>query len=117
MDKLTHPCRKQSFVLTTLRKILWQKKKMLVTSIILMPQVSSPHYHCRVNGHQGKVMRTKLTFEGKNTIFYFDLFFDLTLVPTVKIPIFTFLLPRLIVRASQPDGNMTSFTLHFSRLT
>ena len=45
------------------------------------------------------------------------IFFDLTLVPPVKIPIFTFLLPRLIERASQPDGNMTSFTLHFSRLT
>ena len=43
--------------------------------------------------------------------------FDLTLVPPVKIPIFTFLLPSLIARASQPDGNMTSFTLHFSRLT
>ena len=42
------------------------------------------------------------------------IFFDLTLVPPVKIPIFTFLLPRLIARASQPDGNMTSFTLHFS---
>ena len=26
-------------------------------------------------------------------------------------------LPRLIARASQPDGNMTSFTLHFLRLT
>ena len=45
------------------------------------------------------------------------IFFDLTLVPPVKIPIFMFLLPRLIARASQPDGNMTSFTLHFSRLT
>ena len=32
------------------------------------------------------------------------IFFDLTLVPQ-------------IARASQPDGNMTSFTLHFSRLT
>ena len=30
---------------------------------------------------------------------------------------FHVLLPRLIARASQPDGNMTSFTLHFSRLT
>ena len=37
-------------------------------------------------------------------------FFDLTLVPPVKIPIFMFLLPRLIARASQPDGYMTSFT-------
>ena len=45
------------------------------------------------------------------------IFFDLTLVPPVKIPIFTFLLPRLIACASQPDGNMTSFTLHFLRLT
>ena len=44
------------------------------------------------------------------------IFFDLTLVP-VKIPMFMFLLPRLIAHASQPDGNMTSFTLHFSRLT
>ena len=45
------------------------------------------------------------------------IFFDLTLVPPVKIPIFMFLLSRLIARASQPDGNiMTSFTLHFSRL-
>ena len=44
-------------------------------------------------------------------------FFDLTLVPPVKIPIFMFLLPRLIAHASQPDGNMTSFTLQFSRLT
>ena len=44
------------------------------------------------------------------------IFFNLTLVP-VKIPIFMFLLPRLIARASQPDGNMTSFTLHFLRLT
>ena len=26
---------------------------------------------------------------------------------TVKIPIFMYLLPRLIARASQPDGNMT----------
>ena len=45
------------------------------------------------------------------------IFFDLTLVPPVKIPIFMFLLPRLIARASQPDGNMTSFTLHFLCLT
>ena len=45
------------------------------------------------------------------------IFFDLTLVAPVKIPIFTFLLPRLIARASQPDGNMTLFNLHFSRLT
>ena len=45
------------------------------------------------------------------------IFFDLTLVPPVKIPIFMFLLPRLIPRALQPDGNMTSFTLHFLRLT
>ena len=45
------------------------------------------------------------------------IFFDFTLVPPVKIPIFTFLLPWLIARASQPDGNVTSFTLHFSRLT
>ena len=43
-------------------------------------------------------------------------FFDLTLVPPVKIQIFIILLPKLIARASQPDGNMTSFTLHFSRL-
>ena len=41
------------------------------------------------------------------------IFFDLTLVPPVKIPIFMFLLPTLIARASQPDRNMTSFTLHF----
>ena len=27
------------------------------------------------------------------------------------------LLPRLIARASQPDGNMMSLTLYFSRLT
>ena len=45
------------------------------------------------------------------------IFFDLTLVAPVKIPIFTFLLPRLMARVSQPDGNMTSLTLHFSRLT
>ena len=45
------------------------------------------------------------------------IFLDLTLVPPVKIPIFMFLLPRLIARASQPDGDMTSFTLHFSSLT
>ena len=45
------------------------------------------------------------------------IFFDLTLVPPVKIPIFMFLLPRLNVRASQPDENMTSFTLNFSSLT
>ena len=44
-----------------------------------------------------------------------NIYFDLTLVPPVKIPIFTFLLPRLIAHASQPDGNMTSFNLHFSR--
>ena len=37
------------------------------------------------------------------------IFFDLTLVPPLKIPIFMFLLGRLIVCASQPDGNMTSF--------
>ena len=30
---------------------------------------------------------------------------------------FMFFLPKLIARASQPEGNMTSFTLHFSRLT
>ena len=41
------------------------------------------------------------------------IFFHLTLVP---LPIFMFLLPWLIARASQPDGNMMSFTLHFSRL-
>ena len=35
---------------------------------------------------------------------------------TSEIPIFMFLLPRLIARASKQDGNMTSFTLHFSRL-
>ena len=45
------------------------------------------------------------------------IFFDLTLVPPVKKPTFMFLLPWLIAPASQPDGNMTSFTLHFSRLT
>ena len=45
------------------------------------------------------------------------IFFDLTLVAPVKIPIFMFLLPRLIACASQPDGNMTSFTLNFSPLT
>ena len=45
------------------------------------------------------------------------IFFDLTLVPPVKIRNFMFLLPRLIARVSQPDGNMTSFILHFSRLT
>ena len=45
------------------------------------------------------------------------IFYDLTLEPPVKIPIFAFVLPRLTVRASQPDGNMMSFTLHFSRLT
>ena len=45
------------------------------------------------------------------------IFFDVTLVPPVKIPIFMFLLLRLIARASQLDGNMTSFTLHFSRFT
>ena len=45
------------------------------------------------------------------------IFFDLTLVPPVNIPIFMFLLSRFITRASQPDGNMTSFDLHFSRLT
>ena len=69
-------------------------------------------------------------FQGYNVILQFiscfpvgyreisvKIFFDLTLVPPVKIPIFMFLLPRLIARASQPDGNMTSFTLHFSRLT
>ena len=43
--------------------------------------------------------------------------FDLTLVAPVKIPIFMFLLSRLIARASLPDGNMTSFTLHFTHLT
>ena len=46
-----------------------------------------------------------------------EIFFDLTLVRPVKIPIFMFLLPRLIARASQPDGSMTSFTLHFPHLT
>ena len=45
------------------------------------------------------------------------IFFDLTLVAPMKIPIFMFLLCRLIARASQPDGNMTSFTLYFSRFT
>ena len=33
------------------------------------------------------------------------IFFDLTLVAPLKIPIFTFLLPRLIARPSQPNGN------------
>ena len=42
------------------------------------------------------------------------IFFDLTLVAPVKIPIFMFLLPRLIACASQPDRNMTLFTLNFS---
>ena len=42
------------------------------------------------------------------------IFFDLTLVTPVKIPILMFLLPA---HASQPDRNMTSFILHFSRLT
>ena len=45
------------------------------------------------------------------------LFFDRTLLTLVKIPISMFLLCRLIAHASQPDGNMTSFTLHFSLLT
>ena len=45
------------------------------------------------------------------------IFFDLTLVAPVKIRICICWLPRLIVHASQPDGNMTSFTLNFSRLT
>ena len=45
------------------------------------------------------------------------IFLDLTLAAPVKIPISMVLLPRLIARASQPDGNMTSFTLNFSRLT
>ena len=44
------------------------------------------------------------------------IFFDLTLVPPMKILIFMFLMPKLIVHASQPDENMMSFTLHFSRL-
>ena len=44
------------------------------------------------------------------------IFFDLTLVAPVKIPIFMFFLSSLIARASQPAGNMTSFILHFSRL-
>ena len=44
------------------------------------------------------------------------IFFDLTLVAPVKISIFMFLLSGLIARASQPDRNMTSFTL-FSHLT
>ena len=35
-----------------------------------------------------------------------EIFFDLTLVAPVKIPIFMFLLPRSIARASQPDGNI-----------
>ena len=46
-----------------------------------------------------------------------EIFFDLTLVTRVKISIFMFFLPRLIACSSQTDGNMTSFTLHFSRLT
>ena len=45
------------------------------------------------------------------------IFFDLTLVRPEKIPIFMFLLPWLNEHASQPDRNMMSFTLHFSRLT
>ena len=40
-----------------------------------------------------------------------------TISETVKIPIFMFLFPRLIARAPQPGGNMTSLTLNFSRLT
>ena len=43
--------------------------------------------------------------------------FDLTLLPPVKMLIFMFLLPRLIARTSQPDGNMMSFILHFLRTT
>ena len=42
------------------------------------------------------------------------IFFDLTLVAPVKILISMFLLPKLIMRASQPDGNMTLFTLHLT---
>ena len=75
------------------------------------------------NGNNGKSLK-----KIKNKSIYFMLpvgyreilvkiFSNLTLVPLVKIPIFTFLLPGLIAHASQPDGNMTSFTLHFSRLT
>ena len=45
------------------------------------------------------------------------IFFYLTLGPPVKITFFMFLLSRAIARASQPDRNMMSFTLHFSRLT
>ena len=45
------------------------------------------------------------------------IFYNLTLVPPEKIQIFMFLLSRLIERASQPDGNMMSFTLHFLRMT
>ena len=44
-------------------------------------------------------------------------FFDLKLERPVNIPIFMFLLPRLIAHVSQPDGNMMSFTLHFLHLT
>ena len=35
------------------------------------------------------------------------IFFGLKLISPVKIPIFMFLLPRLIADVSQPDGNMT----------
>ena len=41
------------------------------------------------------------------------IFFNLTLVPPAKIPIFMFLLYRFIVRVSQPDGNMTSRRLPY----
>ena len=45
------------------------------------------------------------------------IFFDFTMAPLVKILIFMLLLSRLIACASQPDGNMTSFTFHFLCLT
>ena len=63
-----------------------------------------------------------------NTLFYFMLYgrisrnigeniFGSYIGTTSENIDFMFLLPRLIACASQPDGNMTSFTLHFPRLT
>ena len=44
------------------------------------------------------------------------IFFDLTLVSAVKIPIFMFLLPRLIARASQLNGKNDVIYLAFLAL-
>ena len=77
--------------------------------------VSNPHFYMddKMSGVEVYPVFILCFPEGYREIAV-KIFFYLTLVPPVKISIFMFLLSRLIAHASQPDGNITSFTLHFS---